>query len=82
MTSTPSMGQLVIEYLAQHPRQTLAPWQIAKGISARLDGHHVGVGAVINICLHEAAHSRLAQVTPAPLTFAHLARTDSDAGQQ
>jgi hypothetical protein len=83
MADTPSMSQLVIEYLAERPGQALKPWQIAKGISERLDGRHVGVGAVSNVCLHEAARGRLVQIDPAPMTFAHPAQSDSgEAGQQ
>lgn len=82
MADTPSLSQLVIEYLAGRPGQALKPWQIAEGISDHLDGRHVGVAAVTNMCLHEAARGRLVQIDPAPMTFAHPARTDREAGQQ
>jgi len=83
VADTPSLSQLVIEHLAGRPGQAFKPWQIANGISDRLDGRHVGVGAVTNICLHEAARGRLVQIGSAPMTFAHPARTDSgEAGHQ
>lgn len=82
MPDTPSLSQLVRDYLAQQPGQALKPWQIAEGVSVHLDGRHVGVGAVTNTCLHETARGRLVRVDPAPMTFAHPARTDGDAGQQ
>jgi hypothetical protein len=54
MPDTPSLSRLVRDYLAQQSGQALKPWQIAEGVSAPLDGRHLGVGAGTNICLYEA----------------------------
>lgn len=77
MSETPSLAELVIAFLAQHPGQAYTPSQIAEGISIRLDGRHVGLGAVINTCCHLVAADHLLQVGQAPRTFAYLARTAS-----
>jgi hypothetical protein len=82
VSDTPSPTCLVIEYLAAQPGQAFPPWQIAEGVSARLDGRHVGVAAVITSCLHLAAQGRLVQASPAPKTFAYPARAEAPSGQQ
>lgn len=80
VSETPSLAGLVIEFLATQPGQPFTPSQIAQGVSARLDGRHLGVGAVTNSCLHLATQGRLVQASPAPKTFALAVR--ADAGQQ
>lgn len=82
MSGTPSLAVLVIEFLALQPGQAFTPRQIAEGVSARLDGRHVGVGAVITTCLHLAGQGRLVQASPAPKTFALAARAEDPSGQQ
>jgi hypothetical protein len=83
VNDTPSLAELVIGFLATQPGQALTPRQIAEGVSARLDGRHVGVGAVTTTCLHLAAVGRLVQASPAPKkTFAHPARAEDPSGQQ
>ncbi|MBV1854586.1 hypothetical protein [Catellatospora tritici] len=82
MSDPPSLAEVVIEFLAQQPGQAFTPRQIAEGVSARLDGRHVGVGAVITTCLHLAAQGRLVQASPAPKTFAHPVRAEDPSGQQ
>jgi len=82
MSDTPSLAVLVIDYLTGQPGQAFTPRQIAEGVSARLDGRHVGVGVVTTTCLHLAAQGRLVQASPAPKTFAYPARAEDPSGQQ
>jgi hypothetical protein len=82
MPETPSLADLVIEFLAAHPGQAYEPCQIAQGVQARLTDRNVGTGGVLANCLHLAAQGRLVQASPAPKTFALVARAQGQAGQQ
>jgi hypothetical protein len=70
MPDTPPLSELVMAYCAERPGQPLKPHEIARGITATLDGRHIGTAAVLNCCLQAVATGRLVQVADEPIAFA------------
>jgi hypothetical protein len=70
ITGIPPLSDLVTANSAARPGRPLKPHEIARGITATLDGRHVGAATVLNFCLQAAATGRLVQVADAPIAFA------------
>ncbi|WP_328414644.1 hypothetical protein OG470_20730 [Micromonospora sp. NBC_00389] len=60
----------------------MKPHEIARGITATLDGRPIGTSAVINYCLHAAATGHLIQVTEEPMALAYPTATGEGHAEQ
>jgi hypothetical protein len=69
MPDIPPLSELFMTYCAERPGPPLKPHEIARGITATLDGRHTGTAAVLNCCLQAVATGRLVQVADEPIAF-------------
>jgi hypothetical protein len=65
----PPLSDLVTAYGAERPGQPPKPYELARGITAPLDGRQVGTSAVLNCCLHLVTTGHLVQAADTPIGF-------------